>query len=91
MTSIAEGQLTGTVPDVARARVMTGYRFLVEQKLGQDVCAWVQERLDRGMSLRGAAREMTKALGYPEGIRMSHALLTRWCGATADDGSEEAQ
>lgn len=69
----------GSLRAVGRARVMTGYQFLVEQALGQDICSWAQERLDAGMSLRGVAKEMSAALGYPPDIKMSHALLTKWC------------
>jgi hypothetical protein len=79
MTSQPPEIATGSLRSVARARVMTGYQYLVERHLGQDVCTWVAERRQAGMSWNQIAKEMTAALGYPEGITMSRTLLQKWC------------
>ena len=88
MDSLIIGAGADSLGGVPGARVMTGYRYLVEEKLGQDVCTWVKERTDAGVSLRGAARELTKALGFPEGIRMSHTVLQNWCQQSARSRGE---
>jgi hypothetical protein len=77
--------LISTLRDMpASHRPMSRDRWLVEQKLGMTVPAWVQPHRDKHRTWDAIAEEMTTELGLPDHVPpISRQILQKWCADTA--------